>query len=619
MPIGHCSDLFTTLCDGIPRAVCPVSSTTTAVWLWHGSSILRGQPVTTRPETFPISKPNCDIEPLDCNRLANEMAASWSQQYTLLKPSERKLKVMPFGCNTVKFSPFWDSQNGLNQAKNNLRIDEEYVFRNDLSLPAIPMSSRLRCLSCRPSTGIDVDMLFWTRRNVIVEDIVCPESHSHVISTSSYISEYTTIFHGNTLIYPTPYAFFPTYMVEHCGTTRYNVAVPLESAGIRTQSLNPSNKKKVFEGVLTPEHWSVKTVTVNGTIRTYPLIPYSAYFAQKGILFKFTAETIYNDYIEMIDLQMDGRKLYVVDKQWRFCNTTLDLRWIDPPIWLTPEFTNSLSAASLLHPASTSAIVSSSDIQAPTPVPLPGPSIYDPYPPATPVAANAPSFPTQSRPGAPENRPRGSTIQVKPTTHMVSADVQQSLRTHDGAYPQAVDRVSLHGSGGMFSHGVQDLVLLGWSASYDLVASQWLYVETKAVFSVYDAGMVTASQVKPGVYALEGTTFSKGGTAITFHGSIITAYESGVVVLDDLQSTGVGGQPKSSGDGGKPQSGSSVADNDDSGNIGQSDDSNKQVSAVPSTRRRSGDAILGTNRPLLLLVLSIFLIKDIVMDISLHF
>src|ERR1700749_4412870 len=65
---------------------------------------------------------------------------------------------------------------------------------------------------------------------------------------------------------------------------------------------------------------------------------------------------------------------------------------------------------------------------------------------------------------------------------------------------------------------------------------------SQAVFSTHDPGVITVSQIKPGVYALDGTIISLGGAAINFQGSVITAYNSGVIVIDGAQYINLGGK-----------------------------------------------------------------------------
>lgn len=242
--IGQCSDVMTTLCDGIPRAVCPLSATTTAIYSYMGNY---GAPITTEPIPFPISRPSCYIDPLDCDRFKWEYELSMQKQDSIANEKGQTISYPPFeylGCELLYFNHI-PSDTYNNTSLNGTTIFSlEYILHNDVDLSAIPLSARSVCNKCEPikfdSNDQDVDMLFW--EGDVDDRIVCSNNMSHSMwYTQEYTQEYSTTYKGNTITYPTPYAFFSTYSVYGCGTPRYNVAIPLRSSEILTYAGEYSN------------------------------------------------------------------------------------------------------------------------------------------------------------------------------------------------------------------------------------------------------------------------------------------------------------------------------------------------------------------------------------------
>jgi hypothetical protein len=243
-----------------------------------------------------------------------------------------------------------------------------------------------------------------------------------------------------------------------------------------------------------------------------------------------TAKIIKNDYLEWIQFSLDTGLLKTVDEQWRYCNSVVRRQWIDPPIWFTPlpiDKPQEAQFPTVTGTLSASVVMSPSYVVTAIPGPLPGASGDTPLPPVTPFLNPAAVSGRPSGPDAYGILIEGTRIEAKPTVHTVPTSVVSDF-LKDGV--------------GQFSHSVQNLDQPGRSSSYNPILSQWVYTEANAVFSVHDAGVITASQIKPGLYAVDGTTFSQGGTAINFQGSVITAYDSGVIVMDGSQHINLGGQ-----------------------------------------------------------------------------
>lgn len=443
-------------------------------------------------------------------------------------------------------------------------------------------------------------MLFWKHDMRSEKDIVCPDNSSFPMNTILSTTALTAIHMGNTLTYPTPYAFFSTYLVPDCGDPVYNVAIPLDATEIKTLGIdNAPFDARWYRTMLTPEHWSIKTVMVNGTTRTYPLVPYSAYNAEKRQFFYTNADIIYNDYIEKIIFQLDTGHLRSLGKeQFQYCNATFLTDWIDPPIFLTPVRSGvaEVTFPEQMTPPSISAVTGSRDIEPFTPVPRPG-SLGD-LSPFAPITQSETHLPTP-RPSLPSDTLEGSssgiTIQAKPTTIIV---------------PASQNPIFNDGRGVLFSHGMQDLYQRGRSTSFDPIASQWVYTETNAVFTVKGVGFVTASQIGSGTFAIQGTTLSKGGSAISFHGSIITAAESGVVLIDATQHTRAGGQSRLSTKGAGDENSSDGEQIENSG-TNLSDGTSVQFSTVSNSHKKGGGAALYVNSPFLILAFSVSLISQI--------
>jgi hypothetical protein len=579
----HCSDRFTKLCDGYSRAMCAPSTTGPklyAVLTKPDMPWLTGETVRTEPSSFPVPSPSCKIQPFDCNRIYKEFYEAFNRDMDAFIAKDPRVPLFPKRHRMA--CPQFD-------------IKSPYDKYNLTDISQIPLEDNFYCTLCRPSSD-EVDLLFW--RQEVDDDVVCSNSTFN-FNVNSTQQIHTATHYNNTLTSPTVYAFFPTFSMKHCGTTRYNVAIPVSLPSIRTLALLTQTGKFSHQqsrawSQLNPAHWYTKTVILNGSTLVYPLVPYTAYSAGMKTFYNLDAKTVYNNYPESVYLLMSNADVRTMDGYWRSCTQVQEVLWLDPPVFLTPILSGSLLVPEFVTelPTPQPAAIPTTTPLIETAFPSPDPPSFQPEPFLDSHPSHLNPFPDSISPS--EVHISVITIRAKPTTYMSKS-------------PGSPD----HNGGPNFFHGVQDLDHQAAQASYDPIAQVWIRTETNAIFSLPGKGTLTATQVGSSEYVIDGNTISVGGSAINVHGSYVSAYESGVVIWGEAQPTGTVVRSSSAADGNLFHQNSDNGQNNindpasgtqrDGGEITES-----IISGTPLSKpkKNTGSTVLLT---LVLMVLSIFI------------
>jgi hypothetical protein len=342
----NCDGPFTTLCDGVARAMC---SPSTAQVLSEVETVTRYVTSQTKPwpamiTPFPIPRPDCVISPAECAGLWNHLAddlASWSKVNGIHDLDDLCLEEpKPEVCKEEN----WPS------------------FELDPKNPQCSGSEKDACLRCVFYSETvkllywnvdDADELFLCKASNITfaqenttklqEESTKPKEKSSIPSRVM-TAKWSTF----TLTSPTVYAFYTTLKDENgCGSLHSNVLVPVDPAEVSTMVHRGQHYQGPFVSRVDWRHFAYKS---SGSF-SYPLVPRSAYC---GDNIRTGGEspcgTIYHDYSPGLDFRIAANVLGRIDPAWRYCNNGQQMAF-DPPIALSP--TEMLAKPSLpaLRPA----------------------------------------------------------------------------------------------------------------------------------------------------------------------------------------------------------------------------------------------------------------------------
>jgi hypothetical protein len=142
--------MSTVLCDGIPRALCPIS-TPTVRYVREAPTELVGELVASTPAEFPISPPKCDIEPIDRNRLRVEIQSSYKQRRSLAKAGP-----LFIGCRSPNLRQFLDLSwlppgipRPVEWTEAYRDMMEQLLIFYTFNLSDIPITARRQSVNCR--------------------------------------------------------------------------------------------------------------------------------------------------------------------------------------------------------------------------------------------------------------------------------------------------------------------------------------------------------------------------------------------------------------------------------------------------------------------------------------
>jgi hypothetical protein len=322
---GSCVGPFTTLADGVPRALCAPSPSPT-ITMDFGDEWIDVKSMTASPSItpYPFKKPDCEIDESACSRL-------WDNYWNSRTSSFRE---------SVSYD--------LGQLTSAISVTIVHPSCNDLTMRACYDE----CLF-----NLDLSILFWPtvgRNGSEVEPSQSPKPR-------------TILWGSHILTYPTVYASYST--MTHglgCGGSHTGILVPLDPASIFVINGNPL-PDQTSRTALSPVNFANFEYSTMGT-QSYPLVPYSDYQKQYKCSGRANeCSTIYHDYGPEIVFRIDPEVLRGIDPEWKRCGNELHTAY-DPPIAL--QAVGSVVAPRLTVHASASPTVVVSVSAMPKPTPL---------------------------------------------------------------------------------------------------------------------------------------------------------------------------------------------------------------------------------------------------------
>jgi hypothetical protein len=587
-----CDGPFTTLCDGIPRALCSPSVPQRVIISATYTSFFSSQTGTKPSLPFSIAPPQCTIAQKDCARLWGEFL-DW---------------------------------------KNAGRMDSGYLDAgpDPNGAPYYPYCSRSSYDSC-PECYFgesSVKLIYWAVG--ADETDLCPvDKRPKSKRTTTKLNQVGTALWGSfTLTSPTVYAYFSTLRHDlGCGSVHTDIMLPILSMDVSTladevfakRSLTSASSGYNQASKLDFKRLAFKTI---GSL-SYPLVPHSAYIHDGKALscpgLGNECKTIYHDYQPAIFFRVHPEALRSIDPEWKYCSNQQFGAW-DPPIALTvatelpkvvlPKMSFFFTKTTAIDPLGAEALA--------TQVvenfgPRPGATEVRPY-------AMQTSAAQQIREGWSSNeRPNGGPGVIVSKVSLYTVFASSVGGGHDSSSKKTVVG-NLQGDNQYNSPDNGEPARVGQLngnpsplgisiPSQGAISTGRNQKQSEAIFT-HSSRTYTAKQLSPGTFVLQGSTFSNGGSPITIHGAVISAFGEGVVVQNSAGSEVSGASSTMRG-------GSEMGDDVDKVG-GTVDGGGEEVfGSVPTTKgkgKKSG-AIRSTNSPELLQLIGMVLWGTIIMYI----
>jgi hypothetical protein len=510
-----CDGPFTTLCDGVTRALCSPSVSVPLVIREVFQTVLSTQTMSMPIRPFPVPPPSCKITSSDCSQL-------W-EEFLTAAAAERI-------------------------GKGYLDSDSDSYSEN-VTLPYAPECSRDEYWSCQRCgfSAATAKFLHWPV--IANESHLCPNqvANNTRVAESSFPSAQIMTAHWKnfTLTSPTAYAYFSTLKHDgKCGSTYTNILLPVLRDDVSTLVMVTTiDAENSDVGKLDYRHLAYKTI---GSHRV-PLVPHSAYVGDEKCLYMSDGcKTVYDDYQPGILYRVYPGELRSIDPAWKHCSHQ-QFAAFDPPIALTPM--------PVELPKVTLPIIAA------FPTVLMEPLPFHSFPPQTAADADPKPGATQEGPyamqteqaqpmhlvGSPRPVPhtepgvvvsRVSVFTVLATLGAVrGSESHGTLAKNDAHRRSSADSVgqSQHFKGGSLPGGsaledaLPNMIPAPLSPGDSSPKAGSKPTGREAVFT--QSGRThTAQQLSPGTFVVDGSMISAGGAPITMNGAIVSAIDSGVVV-----------------------------------------------------------------------------------------
>ncbi|KAF2424383.1 hypothetical protein EJ08DRAFT_737089 [Tothia fuscella] len=484
--IAKCDGPFTTLCDGVARAMCSPATPQPAMVLRTGkatiSSLTRAWPVVA--SQYPVPKPNCSISSSECTGLWDFLAGNMESYW-----------------KTNGLHDNWNTPSNDTQSEDLVEA-EEPSGQN----PHCSGSGSGACLVCGFHNET-VQLLYWPME--ADESHLCSKSSmmsSHFTPTSSQIM--IASWKHFTLTSPTIYAYY-TQMAEEggCGSFHTDILVPIDPTEVSTMVYRSDSDPAPFVSRVDWRHFAYQT---SGSY-SWPLVPRSAYCGdQRQIYFdeKDPCNIIYHDWTPGLDIRLAPSVLGRIDPAWRYCRNYQQMAF-DPPVALkpvafltTPVLALATGLNSLQYPPATQA----GPFPTATALPKQSDGIADPAADTDPTAStDPPNFSPAS-----VNDPK---VYVSKISLLTIYATKAAMRT-ENENPAS-------GSAGD-KHQPTD------PGYKPLPVGQGLGEE--AVFAI-SGQRYTAQVLRSGDgFVVDGTTIAVGGDPVTLNGVSVTAIKGGIVI-----------------------------------------------------------------------------------------
>lgn len=481
--IASCDGPFTTLCDGIPRAVCSPSTPQSMLVISTVSYVTSSQTATREVTSFSIPYSTCTLNREECARLWNDYVTSKAT---------------------------YDKALGMFDYLESNRVTQS-TFRPLPKMPACLYSEFGPCMgSCNFNPDeVQVEVLLWNRevdgshlcptKNLTANPpLVSSRLEFNTTATPPPITRgpgtsMTAMWGKSTLISPTLYVFFSKMRFPGCGSPHSSILIPLDPTEL---SIFPP------EGLPTRvnlDDFAYKTV---GPGLSFPLVPSVAYVHDHRCTYiPGECRTMYHDFQPAIIFRIGPEVLSSIDPAWRHCGYQQFLHY-DPPRIL--QATTAYEIQPTLRSPGTTGLSGNPEVMQSAPMPMRTGSMQLNCP-AESLACNRE---TGSMPISNDDSP-GVLVTVISLFTIYATSVSVGSRAAPG---QTVNQVEA-------STGSRSLQTM----------SQVVFVLSRRPY--------TAIQVLPGTFVLGGFTISAGGTPARINGAEVSAFGSGVIITNGGQAT----------------------------------------------------------------------------------
>jgi hypothetical protein len=495
-----CDGPFTTLCDGVTRAMCspsvPMPLEIFASTDIQVSTQTKSWSLTTKTVPFPVPSPLCEIPSGDCTRLWDEYL-SW--------------------------------QTALNVGRGWFDGDMTEIMNETAPRPYQPYCLRDQLRGCGYCGFSNATVEFIHFAEDADESHLCPAGTATGRPVSSFKPEHvmTARWRGFTLTSPTAYAFYST--MQHdvgCGSNHAKIMLPVIPEEVstlkqRVWSDNTSTYMTVESFKLDYRHLAY-TIIDSFSV---PLVPHSAYLEDEKCRFLGDeCKTIYDDFQPLIVYKIYPGALRSVDPAWKYCSHQQFIAY-DPPIVLKP--TAMVLAKPTIHPIA----VATTDLR-------------HPFPDLPPGIAND----GLARPGIAQVGPYAK--QTDPPPPMVSFGSSNTQQADlPGLIVSKISLLTVYASAAEARVGSGETMALGdvpsrsqnrhsngvqtsKQGSSPPDASPDINFQQREAIFTRSGQAYTAKQLSgaPGRFVLDGSTLSAGGSALTVDGAVVNAFNGGLVI-----------------------------------------------------------------------------------------
>lgn len=506
-----CSGPFTTLCDGVTRALCSpmVPMSLELIDLPQEVETFHQTKSPSTEFSYLEPSPLCKVANDDCTRL-------WEDRMSFKTSITNPLGYFEMG------GPEVDDQ------------------------PPIPACLEKQFGSCDYCMfeAATVDFLHW--EEMADESHLCRANNTiprPSDAPSITLEELKTAqWNGFTLTSPTPYVLFRDMTHEGgCGVPRTSVLLPVLRDQVSSMDLVPVDRDGQNSDLSAVKlNYKDLAYTTIGDHRV-PLVPHSSYLGdQKCPKLGDECKTIYDDYQPVILFRLVPGEIEKVEPAWKYCDRQQFIAR-DPPIALLPTAVPTKPTIPALATGLPASRIPPPDRTIGEGAVYPGVVPDRPYVVQTHIPQPQPQDPSQSQPkgsGTSQGLPHSLSPNNEPDIIVSTA----SFLTIHASFPDGRQMPGLAPVASDPYFSAQSRPSGEPKAAEGAIPTRMTEPDqnnqqAKAVFT--HAGKIyTATSRSPGRFVIDGSALSIGGSALTIHGAIVSAINGGIVVQAGSASAG---------------------------------------------------------------------------------
>jgi hypothetical protein len=525
---ASCDGPFTTLCDGWPRAMCSPTSKQLATRTYPQTSVSQScSYIPTSVKPFPIPRPSCSVASSDCKALWDFFVTDRLEYETA-----RRIVYSSQLTEYRKNKEPGDYQLVMNPEQTEIHRPGEWNVVS-IPIPYIPNCSRPEYSRCRIPCRFfvsPVDIMYFPTHpddDEVSKHLTCSKNETNTVSRYQRLptaldgATRTAIWNGKTLTSPYIYAHFN--WMKHANGCDKNFATNILfsfhpsdglSRVLTAQNRLPETRDGIrhYRKPIATTYRSLDLVDIaTSTVgnMSFPLIPWLSYYGDNRCdTMKAPCETIFHDYQPLIRLTILPEELKSINPLWEQCGT-VPIIVHDPLTALTPMNLDVVPTPTINGGYSPTAEVGVT-------LELPTPKITIPPSSPFPAELGAGEIDDHGRDGigtiiqeAPSSKAVPNII-FDPITVLVSTTLVSVHDSNPGQQPVGHSDVDNGQQQSQLRH-IDDLI-----------------TQTQAALMI-SGHYITATQLSQGVFVINDSTFSSGGSPVTINNVEFSALTSGVV------------------------------------------------------------------------------------------